>query len=488
MADKQWAGVFSRTKQKIANNLGIIDGSNRKAVKKFRSDKLERLDSYYECRQYKNLLDWDQAIADDGDYIAVRKRKPRINYALAKVLVDRVSAKLVGQAVYPTFNVEDDPDTPEFLRVVQKAAEMKSRMMAVVKRTLLSGSALARFEIVNGDLRLSCYNSKFCYPTFDASGDLESVRIQYVYDDPVEKNENGEPKKKWFKMELSKSTDILYDNPEFSEEAEPIFTPIDHNAHDLGVVQAEWFRTEESEHSPDGPSLIEDVMGFIDELNYSLSQSSQAVSYNQEPLLTISGIDVEEQEKVVKSSTKALNLGRDGKAEYLETNLGGVEAANTLRDRIKGKVADVARVVMLDPEKIVGSAQSGKAMEVLHGPLVELIDELRPSIEKCMKRLLLKMALALLQLRDRGFDTEVVIPEGYVPQSMDVSVVWPPIFPLTIEDLQKKVMLATSASNASIISRETAMRWLAKDFGVEDIEEELSKIAKQPVLNPFGTF
>jgi hypothetical protein len=32
------------------------------------------------------------------------------------------------------------------------------------------------------------------------------------------------------------------------------------------------------------------------------------------------------------------------------------------------------------------------------------------------------------------------------------------------------------------------MKWLAKDFGIEDIEEEKAKIAAQPVINPFGGF
>jgi len=31
-------------------------------------------------------------------------------------------------------------------------------------------------------------------------------------------------------------------------------------------------------------------------------------------------------------------------------------------------------------------------------------------------------------------------------------------------------------------------KWLAKDFGVEDIEEEVRKVNDQPVINPFGGF
>jgi hypothetical protein len=43
-------------------------------------------------------------------------------------------------------------------------------------------------------------------------------------------------------------------------------------------------------------------------------------------------------------------------------------------------------------------------------------------------------------------------------------------------------------SQASLISRETLTRWLAKDFDVQDVEAEIEKIANQPSLNPFGAF
>lgn len=477
---------MSRTQQKIQNNLGVISGNAVQRVPKFRKELLDKYDAYYECRQYDHLLDWDQAAGSDDEYIAVRKRKPRIIFNLPKVLVDRVSAKLVGKSVYPTFNIEDDPDATDYLRFVQKAAEMQAKILPIIKKMLLQGSSLARFQVIDGDLQLQCYNSKYCYPEMDAKGELISVRIQYVYEDFNDRNSNGDPKKKWFKLELNQQADVLFDNPEYNPEQMPVFTPVETVSHGLGYVQAEWFRTDEAD--TDGPSIMADIFDMCDELNYGLSQSSQAVSYNHEPLLGLTSLDSDEAEKIVRSATKALNLGRDGKAAFVESNMKGVEAGNTLRDRVKGKIADVVRVVMLDPEKIVGSAQSAKAMEVLHGPLVELIDELRSPVEKCMKRLLLKMSMTLLQLRDQGFETEVVIPDGWQPSSLDVSVTWPPIFPLTIEDLQKKVALATAASNASILSRETTMRWLAKDFGVEDVEEELKKINSQPVLNPFGSF
>ena len=157
-------------------------------------------------------------------------------------------------------------------------------------------------------------------------------------------------------------------------------------------------------------------------------------------------------------------------------------------DKVKLGVQDLARVVMLDPEKVVGHAQSAKAMEVLHGPMVELIEELQPQMEQHFKNLLLKMAMTVLIQSKLAAKVPVIVPPNYVPKSLELMGVWPAIFPQTMEDLQKKVSIASSVSSANLISRETMTRWLAKDFDVEDIEEEVRKVNEQPVINPFGGF
>ena len=112
----------------------------------------------------------------------------------------------------------------------------------------------------------------------------------------------------------------------------------------------------------------------------------------------------------------------------------------------------------------------------------------KKQIEKTILNLTLKMALTNLIQNQRGAPVPVTIPPGYKPTSLDVNVSWPPIFPPTMEDIQKKVTVGVSVANASIISRETITRWLAQEFDVENIEDEVAKVAAQPVINPFGAF
>lgn len=486
--EQSYGGPFSRSSQRVANNLGIIEGTQIGKAKKFRKPELELFDAYYEGRQYAGLSPWYAPQGSEDNYIPIRMRQPLIKYDFPKTICDRVAAKIVGYSMFPNFKVEDEPETEALLKEIIKQSKLKSKIMEPMRRMLAAGSSFLRFSLVEGQLKLEHYLSKYCYPKFDSLGHLESIRIQYIYDDEEDRNAKGDPKKKWYRLDLEKMRDVLYDNPEFSANADPQFSIVAVADHGLGFVQGEWFRTAVLKHCPDGPSLFEGSLCFFDELNYSLSQSSQAIMYNQDPQMTITGVDEDELEKLIKSSMKAWNLGKEGKAEFLESNLGAVERAIEFRDKIRLAMQDVSRVVLLDPEKMIGQAQSGKAMEILHGPMVELIDEMRPELEDRLISIVLKMYATIIHATAQGIETSFDLTGYQVPENLNVGIQWNEIFPKTLEDLQKKISIANSASSAQIISRDTAMRWVAKDFGIEDIEAELEKIAAQPVLNPFGGF
>ena len=480
--------IFSRRQKKVKNTLGLIDKTGDKQ-KTWRSDTLNTFDSYIQGTQYDELMDWDQAVAaSKTNYVGIKQRKPKIIYNFGKVLTNRVAAKLVGREVFPTVQVQDDPLSEEFYKLVLKRSNLQLHLIPAMRRLGISGSALVRFKFVQGQPILETYNSNYCYPEFLPTQELKSVRIQYVFTDEQEKDEFNKPKQKWFRLDLGMDRDIMYDNPEYDKDAmtDPVFTPVETVEHGLGFVQAEWFKTSDDPMKMDGDSLLSDVTGFMDELNYNLSQSSQAVSYNQDPQLFFKGMDQDELDGLVRSSMKSWSLGKDGEAGFLESDLTGVTVADTFRDGIRLNIQDIARVVMLDPEKIVGSAQSAKAMEVLHGPMVELIDELRPRIEPRILSLLTKISLVTF-LVARSNPQVMTLPAGFTP-SLNLSLSWPEIFPQTMQDLRDKVNVASQTTSANLISRETGTRWLAKDFDIENVEEEVEKVNSQPVINPFGGF
>jgi hypothetical protein len=484
-----FAYIRSRSAERQANNLGVIPYGRARMDLVYRDPHLEVLDAYFENRQYAHLPEWDEAYGASG-YIPVRRRQPRFKGGFARSFSARVASKLVGDDVFPSFTIADDPDTTEFLKAVMKVSLLKARILEPCRRMINSGAHFIRFYIVAGAIKIESFESKYCYPVFNDGGDLESIVIKYLFDDHSDLNQHGDPKKKWFKMELGIESEILFDNPEYDPEAkeEPEFREVERVDHGLGFVQGEWLRTIELEKTPDGFAMGDDLRSFIDELNYSLSQSSQAVSYNQDPQLTIKGIDSEGVDGLIRSSMRAWNLGRDGEAKFVESSLVGVEKAKELRDNCRLVIQDTARIMLMDPEKFVGHAQSARALELLHGPMLDLIKELRPWLEVRLRSLVIKMSVAIWDSNQKGIAAPIDIPSGWSPKSLAVDATWPPVFQLTLSDLKDKVSAASSAANSRLISYETGTRYVAKDFGVEDIEAERAKIDAQPVINPFGGF
>lgn len=482
---------FSRLRRFANKHLGVIMTDDQAQSQQYRSEYLDILDKYYNNEQYDDLTDWETATApDQTDFVPLRKRKPRIIYNLGKVMVDKVAAKLIGSQTFPTFSIESDDDDTAFFRTVLKASKFRPKMIDTIKHMLTSGASFARYFLVDGNIQIESFKSKYCYPTFDAIGELETIEIKYVYDDSADLDAKGEPKKKWFKIQLNKQSDILFDNPPYQPGgAKPTFNVVSETQHDLGWVQGEWFVTHDDKHDFDGYSIFGDILDFIDELNYSLSQSSQSNAYNQEPQLTVTKIDGDELEALVKSSTKAWNLGREGEAKYLETTGKGMQMANELRDKMRRFALDVSRVELQDPEKSAG-VQSGEALKLLNAPLCELVDELRAVIEPKFVNLLIKIAMSCLHFNALGEETILETPPGYIPSSLDLTVAWPPIFPATLADISSAASAANQLSTSQIISRDSLTRWIAQMIpSIDNVEEELDKISKQePLPSPFGTF
>ena len=224
-------GFFrSRAQTKASNTLGVILLENRDE-KKFRDPILEKYDAYYENRQYANLLPWDQSTDPSGQHIPLRRRQPRLKHAFAKTLSSRLTARLIGQSVFPTFKVDMSPDDQEFFAAIIRESKLNSFLLEPVRRTVNTGAVFVRFYLSGGAFKKQWYHAKYCYPKFQDNGELEELRIQYVYTDIEDKANDGTPKKKWYRLDLGIETETLYDNPEYKPGIEPEFQVVDSITH-----------------------------------------------------------------------------------------------------------------------------------------------------------------------------------------------------------------------------------------------------------------
>lgn len=474
-----------RTQDRIKNNLGIIQGGTKS--RKCRTPRLETIDKYYNNKQHDHKQDWRDAECAD-QYVAIKNRKPIVIYPLPKLLTSRLASKLLGDIQFPKFLIEEDEDAEQLVRLVKKSSMFESKCLQACKDFLAYGSVFVRFKLVAGKLKIEKYNPKHCYPVFDGAEELVSLKVQYVFDDPNDLDEVGRPRQKWYRLDLTREADVLYDNPEYEADVEPLFTVVAQNDHNLGFVQGSWWKTTDDKHSPDGESLTEPIHDFADCLSYNLSQSDRAGSYGMDPQLILKGMDDDEIDKLIKSTEKAWHLGREGEAQLLETAGGGLEAAEKLEGRFDQKIQDITRVIILDPEKMVAHAQSAKAMEIMHGPMLDLIMEIRPQLEKGLIELAVKMTVALIVYNMRGAQLAIAMPPQYQPKSLNMDAQWGEVFPKTMQDLQQKVSLILQLTNGNVLSRETGLQRLSKDLEIENIEEEVQKVNTQKDFNSFGGF
>lgn len=479
----------SRSTKRANNILGVNQDDNGfQKSKNYRSEKLKVVEDYLEGCQYKGKVDWDSATKSET-FIPVRDRRPRIIFPFAKVLQDRLASKLVGKSTFPKFKIEEDEETNYFLGLVKDHTFFQAKMLDVAKDLISYTSVFCRFKIVEGSIQLEAHNPNYCYPKFSPDGELEEVEIKYVYETD-ETDGQGKIIKRWYRAIISKETDILFDNPVFEENKAPEFEEVEKVTHALGFVQGEWFRWGETTYDVDGQDypLAYQLREFIDAINYNLSQTDQASSYGLEPQLIINGLTTDEAEDLIKSSTRGWLMGREGKATLLETNGTGAKTGKEVREDVLKMAADAARIVFLDPEKMAANAQSGKAMEVMHGPMVEIINEVRPWFEKSMVKLLQKVITTLVILNKQGMELEITMPPRWIPSSLEIKCKWPPIFELTTQDKQQIVAVAMQAAQGNIISRMTALKWIQEqgvDFGVEDLEQETAMINGQQQFNTF---
>jgi hypothetical protein len=477
----------SRSEKRANNNLGIVQGNSTKKI--HRSNKLHKAEQYLEGEQYNNLAPWQECCSTD-DYIAIRKRKPSVIFPFAKIYQDRLASKLVGASTFPKMTIPDDEESNYFLGLVNKSSFFEAKMLDAAKLFISYTSCFVRFSLSSGSPKIETYNSNYCYPKFDGNGQLISVEIKYIYE-TTETDETGKPVCKWYKLELNQASDILYDNPLYKDgQNDPEFTVVSQADHGLGFVQGEWFRNGETTYDVDGNDypMVCQLSGFIDAINYNLSQSDSATSYGLDPQLVLKKIEEDELDLLIKSSSRAWAMGREGEASFLEVTGSGIKTAQETESRLMKMAADAARIVFLDPEKMAANAQSGKAMEVLHAPMVEMINELRPWFEKSMTLLMQKLMATLIIYNQQGAELTLTMPPMWQPTSLDITTIWPPIFPLTIQDMQQIVSIGLQASNGNIIARDTAAKWIQSqgvDFGVEDWDAEVAKINGQKTFGGF---
>jgi hypothetical protein len=480
--------------------------------------RLDRFEAHYLTTQYQHQpYDWWGLPADAAETVSpsvqvplgftqpvltllARQKRPTAPYHLAKAIVDRFTGLLFSEARKPDVEVEGDPDTDDFLHAAMEQSRFWARWREARAVGGATGSVLVTAHLRKGRFVIQCHNPKNVQVMWKDRRALEPLAVLIIYRYPQEEivsdPKTGETRTRivdyLYRRIITDQDDTVYKPVKLEPGANLAWDVESAAEHGLGVFPGVWVQNKPVVEQEDGDPDCQGAWQSFDTIDRLLAQMNKALLLNLDPTLVLK-IDPKELlalgGAVRKGSDNALNVGT-GDAKYLEMVASGVEAGHKLCDRLKQNVLDVTRCVLVDPEKLSGSAQSAKAMEYVYAPMLEQADEFR---SQWGDNGVIPM-LRLMELMARKFhgvkavqNGKAVILQLDLPKKADgtvrklgpggwIRLKWGPYFAATENDKQMQVANIVAAKTGEIIDEETAVNAGAPIFGVQDAAAMLAKI------------
>jgi hypothetical protein len=245
--------------------------------------------------------------------------------------------------------------------------------------------------------------------------------------------------------------------------------------HKLGFVPMVWMRNLPGGAAPDGACTFRAAIETQVELEYQLSQAGRGLRYSSDPLLMIKEPAGTENE-IVRSSSNALVVSEKGDAKLLEIGGTAAEAVIAYVRDLREKALESIHGNRTNADRL-SAAQSGRALELLHQPLVWLADRLRTSYGECGLLHLMQMVV------DASNDRKILIKGNAIrlDKTEPLSLRWPPWFEPTESDKQTQAATLQMHREAGHLSRETSVTSLSKSYDIEDVGAEITKIEADEV-------
>lgn len=509
---------------------------------------LDRLEAYYRCRQDAHKeYDWDGyfvgygASADiaPGWFVPYKRRRPSARYDLAKVIVNRLTSMLFGSDRFPEVRAEGDPETEDFLKSCVEVSRLPARMAEARSLGGACGSVCASWGLIDGRPRVEVHNSKHC--TIVRWVDQSEFRVGAAvkcYAFPRRVMERGKPTIKdfYFVRYWDENTEITWEPmPLQIAQSEswsqwPIRQRVEHR---MGRTPFYWCQNIPDSVEIDGECDYDGLCSSMDEINQLLSAATKGTKSNVDPTLILR-MDPALNTGTIKRGTDNV-IYSPGGAEYLELQGQSTTTAMDLIDKLRAMVLDAASVVLADPEKLSGAAQSAQALRILYAPMLAKCDLLREQYGEYLIKPILRDMLAYaralearapervaredgleveqvqrfaLPARVERVEIEVETAEGDDEEEAEeveiqrtprtpgdgetIELNWNPYFSPTWGDI-KSATEAVKLANGDkpVISQRTAIAAVQSLFGVADVDAELAALeeaADRDVVRASRTF
>lgn len=470
-----------------------------------RARELEEFERLYQGRQYdgRGLAEpWDKA--PPGRRVPLRAQRPSVQYDLPRPIVDRPTALLFGEGRFPELlfeprirpaktSAQDAQDAHEaqvagvnaWLSAIADEGDLPQVALTWARQGARLSSACMTWGVVDGVFEFEAHATRHCTPTFHPRrrGVLTRLEKRYKHKVATEELRQGTrvvvEKDFWHREVWDETSHVVYADEPVSDR-EPSWREADRVEHGFGFVPAVWVKNlDDGEGRVDGLSLLDGIGDVIEDMDRTLSQKSRAVRYNQEPERVYYGLKEEDRGRVETTgggASRALPPKKDGgDAALLELKGDGQRVAEEHVTAQRGRVLEVTRVTMPDPERLLAASKSGAALRILFAPTLELVGELRQSYGRGLRQLfeqVLRAAREGLLGRLGALQTP---PPASIPEGK-VCLLWGDYFDPTPQDLLQIAQTCQALRAAGIADRETLIQWLASYLGIRDVRAVMARL------------
>ena len=427
---------------------------------------------------------------DGGEYIPLRDRRPSVRYNLSRMVVQDSVTLLFGDGHFPIIDLPDQKQRNGLADLLDESRLAQSMVDAAMRGAV--GSVAVLMRVLNGRIFFSAIDTDFLTPEYDPQEPDKLMRVTERY-----KVKGADLAASGYSIQDDQMSANWWFQRVWDREAETWFTPtlcagtnqaspfrsvtiqdqdpqIDAERtvrHGLGFVPMVWIKNLPGGAGIDGGCTFDAAIDTQIEIEYQLSQVGRGLKYSSDPLLMIREPASQDSGQMVRSAANALVVSENGDAKLLEINGTAAEAVITYVRTLRESAIESIHGNRSNADK-VSAAQSGRALEMMHQPLIWLADQLRTSYGDNGVLPLVRMAIAAarkLPIKVRG--KVVGAFDG------DPSLRWPSWFPATGADRQQEAASLSTLTNAGLLSRQTAVKVVAGMFDIEDAKAELDLIA-----------
>ena len=426
--------------------------------------------------------DFEEEKTGGGDYVPLRQRRPSVRTNLCRVVVDDVGSLLFDEGHYPTIAADADATT-EALQAIGKGMRLNLRMIDAATSGAV-GSVALLLRVMSGRARVEVMSTAHLAPVFDhadgetLTGCVETFKVSRAQWQAMGiKLPSGETQA-WWRREWTGAKEIVFEPQSLTDrrEGKPAVA-MGANAsgvgtviHGLGFVPIVWIKNLPGASGDDGaPTLVSAAITTMIEYDYQLSQAGRGLKYASDPTLVIK--DGGDDTARVGGAATALMLPPEGDAKLLEISGRAAEAVLGYGRALREIVLEAMHGNRTNADKL-SAAQSGRALELMHQPLIWLADKLRISYGEVGLLSLMRMICAASH--KMAIEVEGVKYKGLDPKGLLLR--WPPWFAPSPEDLQAQAGTLATLRGAGIMSRESAVKALAGPYDIEDTAAEIARI------------